>query len=425
MMIPKTLFCLLLLAVIAGTSCSKSTAPAKSVQAYSGAAVLYWNEVAYEAFGGTQYQHSLMASRINALVHLAMHDAVNGVEERYERYAFTGKDAEAHPVAAVASAAHAILLKETPGRKGYLDSALAQSLATVPAGEARDRGIVLGSAAAEAVLAKRAGDGSAGDPVNPVPPSNVPGVYQPVPPFDFAFALNWENVQPFALERKDQFRVAPHPALNSAAYAEAFREVKENGKRNSSTRTPDQLAYARYWYEFSEAGWNRVARVASEKEGLSLPEAARLFALVDMAMADAYIAGWDSKIHYNFWRPFTAIRQAGTDGNEATAADAAWESEMPTPPIHDYPSTHSALGNAAATVLSRLLGSNTGFTMSSPTAVPEGAVRSFPSFRQAADENADSRVQAGLHFRFSCVAGQSLGDKIGNWVVDHALQPVK
>ena len=128
-------------------------------------------------------------------------------------------------------------------------------------------------------------------------------------------------------------------------------------------------------------------------------ETARLFALVDMAMADAYIAGWDSKLHYNFWRPYTAIRNAGNDGNKLTTDDQQWQPEMPTPPIQDYPSTHSALGNAAASVLANELGDNTPFTMASPTAIPEGVTRSFSSLREASRENADSRVRAGIHFR--------------------------
>jgi hypothetical protein len=145
-----------------------------------------------------------------------------------------------------------------------------------------------------------------------------------------------------------------------------------------------------------------------------------------MAMADAYIAGWDSKFHYNLWRPYTAIRHADNDGNSGTIGDSEWEAEMPTPPVQDYPSTHSALGNAAATVIANLLEGSTSFTMISPTAAPanSNSSRSFNSVKQAADENADSRVQAGIHFRFACIAGQELGDKIGLWLVNNYLLPL-
>ena len=246
-----------------------------------------------------------------------------------------------------------------------------------------------------------------------------------MPPFNFLFAPQWEHLKLFGLERKDQFRSAAPPVLNSPIYTNGYNEVKQVGKLHSNVRTPDATAYAKFWYEFSEAGWNRVARIVAVSKKMNLYEAARLLALVDMALADAYTAGWDSKIHYNFWRPYTAIRAAANDNNDATEADAGWESSEPTPPVQDYPSTHSALGNAAAAVLIRLVGDQTSFTMSSPTANPAGGSRSFTSFSQAANENADSRVQAGIHFRFSCEAGQSMGNKVGNWIVDNYLKPLR
>lgn len=416
---------LALFSALSLTACSKDGDKDRPVSKQAATTVLQWNEIAYNAFGGTSYQHSLLASRINAMVQLSIHDALNGIEEKYRRYAFSGSDKKADPHAAAAAAAYNVLLVETPERKSFLDSTYAAALDAIQDGDAKTRGIALGKAAAQAVLAKRANDGSAADPVNPVPPSTEAGVYQPVPPFNFAFALHWKNVKPFALQSGNQFRSAPYPALGSAAYAEAFNEVKAVGKINSTVRTPEQTLYSKFWYEFSEAGWNRVARTVIENKKLNMLEAARLLALVDMALADAYIAGWDSKIHYNFWRPYTAIRAAATDGNDATGADATWEPAEPTPPIHDYPSTHSALGKAAATVMAELLGDATPFTMTSPTVVPAGTTRSFTSLSQAANENADSRVRAGIHFRFSCDAGKTLGEEIGKWTVRNHLQPIK
>ncbi len=420
----KLLFLLAVVIGLTALSCSKEDITGPDVPELPNDIILEWNETAYEAFGGTAYQHSLMAARINAMTQLAMHDAVNAVYPVYATYAFTGKDAEADAIAAAASAAHTVLVHEIPDKKPFLDSVLAQSLAPIATGDAKTRGITLGKAAGEAILAARANDGSAGNPVSPVEPSETPGVYQAVPPFDFIFAPNWIALKPFGLQRNDQFRSAPHPALDSEAYTAAFNEVKEIGRVNSTTRTADQNAYANFWYEFSEAGWNRVARTVAISKKLDLLETARLLALVDMALSDAYSAGWDSKFHYNFWRPYTAIRRAAGDGNDQTAPDAQWEPAMPTPPVQDYPSTHSALGNAAATVLAKVLGDNTAFTMASPTALPGQPERSFTSFSQAADENADSRVMAGIHFRFACEAGQTLGDKIGAWVVEQQLRPL-
>jgi hypothetical protein len=406
-------------------SCSKDDNKLGKAEKLDGKAILEWNEIAFRAFDGPNYLHSLMASRINAMMHIAMHDAVNAVQPKYETYAFNGKDAEADAIAAAVSAAYHVLVTEIPAKKPYLDSVLNVSLLAINDGEAKVRGIELGKQAALAIIANRANDGSAIEVVGAIKPSEIAGVYQAVSPFTFLFAPQWQNVKLFSLQAKDQFRSAPHPALTSHEYADALNEVKETGKLNSATRTPEQTSYAKFWFEFSEAGWNRVARTAAINKKLNLLEAARLFALVDMAIADAYTAGWDSKMHYNFWRPYTAIRNASIDSNPFTDQDELWEPSEPTPPVQDYPSTHSALGNAGAVVLAKLLGDNTPFTMTSFTAVPAGSTRTFNSFSQAAAENADSRVRAGIHFRFACDAGMELGKKIGEWTVENKLRLVE
>lgn len=386
--------------------------------------ILEWNEVAYTAFGGETYQNSLMASRINAMVHIAMHDAVNAIHPRYATYAFYGKDASADPIAAAASAAYEVLVHEIPDQKAFLDSALYQSLSAIVEGESKTKGMQLGKEAGLAIISNRADDGCDGDPISPVTGTKMPGVYQAVPPFEFVFAPFWTDVKPFGLQKNDQFRSEQPPSLNSVEYAKAFNEVKGTGMLGSALRTEEQSSIARFWYEFSEAGWNRVARTVAIDKNLDLHETARLFALVDMAMADAYIAGWDAKFYYNLWRPYTAIRFANQDGNPYTAEDLNWEPEMLTPPVQDYPSTHSALGNAAATVISNIVGDSTPFTMSSPTTTPAYGTRSFSGLKQAANENAESRVQAGIHFRFACEAGQEMGDKVGVYITDNYLKPL-
>jgi hypothetical protein len=420
----KFMFMLGVLTCLVQVSCSKEQQSRSYADNLPNDVIIEWNEVAYQAFGGEAYQHSLMASRINAMTHLAMHDALNAVYPIYSTYAFTGMDADANPIAAAASAAYAVLLHEIPDKRQFLDSALQQSLSTIADGDAKNRGTLLGTEAAKAVINTRLNDGSSGDPISPVPVSDKMGIYQAVPPFDFVFAPNWVNVKPFGIQRNDQFRSVPPPTIESDEYAEAFHEVKETGKLNSTKRSDDQTAYTNFWYEFSEAGWNRVARTVAINQKLGLYETARLLALVDIAMADAYIAGWDSKFYYNFWRPFTAIRKGAQDDNNNTIEDPLWEPEMPTPPVQDYPSTHSALGNAAATVLAGVLGDDASFTMSSPTSLSGYNSRTFAGFRQAADENADSRVRAGIHFRFACEAGQEMGDKIGQWVLVNQLKPI-
>lgn len=415
---------MVVLTCLNSAGCSKDQAPAPDKETFSNEVILEWNEVAYYAFGGETYQNSLMAARINAMMHIAMHDVLNAIYPTYTTYAFEDKDASSHPVAAAASAAYEILVHEIPDQKAFLDSALNQTLSTAKEGQSKTKGIKLGKEAGQAILNTRVNDGSVGDPISPVAVTNEPGVYQAVPPFDFVFAPFWVDLKPFGLLKKDQFRSVKHPALDSEQYTADFNEVKEKGRLGSVARTDDQSSSAKFWYEFSEAGWNRVARVIAKDKNLNLLETARLFALVDMAMADAYIAGWESKFYYNLWRPFTAIRLADQDGNDNTSKDLLWEPEMPTPPVQDYPSTHSALGNAAATVIGHIVGDKTVFTMSSPTAFPINSERTFSSLKAAANENADSRVQAGIHFRFACEAGQEMGDKIGYWIVDNYLKPL-
>jgi hypothetical protein len=393
---------------------------------YSNQIILDWNLVAFETMGGAATEHGLLAVRVYAMAHLAMHDALNAVAQRYQTYTFHQKNVEADPIAAVASAAYGVLVASNPDQKSMLDGQLAESLAKVPEGKSKAEGIELGKAAAAAILAHRQNDGAFQDPIGVIPPSNgQPGTYQAVPPFDFVFAPHWRTMQTFSLENPEQFRMAIHPALSSDRYTTDFNEVKIIGQKDSPERNGEQSLIAKFWYEYSELGWNRITRVAVAERKLDILATARLFALVNMALSDAYTAGWDANFHYNFWRPYTAIRSAETDGNPNTLADLQWEPAEPTPPVQDYPSTHSALGNAAAYVLASVLGDSTEFTFSSPTAVPANVSRSFQSFSQAANENAESRVLAGIHFRFSCEKGQELGNKIGKWTMENHLKPVK
>ncbi|RAW02355.1 vanadium-dependent haloperoxidase [Pseudochryseolinea flava] len=389
---------------------------------YSNESILQWNNVTLGTMHGPAY-NPMLASRIYAMVHVAIHDALNSIEPSFDTYALQVKDKKADPIAALSNAAYTVLVNSFPDRKNYLDSALAVSLADVKANDARARGLQLGKLAGEAILALREGDGAFQNPVAELNNPDDPGLYQLVPPVLYLAAPFWKDLRTFGLSSPHQFRVAAMPSLNSNAYVEAFDEVRQYGSKESVVRTEDQTAIAKFWYEFSEIGWNRVAATAVVDGKLDLLSTARVFALVNVAMADAYIAGWDSKFHHNFWRPYTAIRKASTDGNANTNEDAAWEPLMVTPPVHDYPSTHSTLGNAAAVVLNELIGEKVGFSMTSSSAEPAGSLRTFASFSHAAQENATSRVLAGIHFRFSCDSGLALGDKIGHWVLDTKLKP--
>lgn len=398
--------------------------PRKKVKNLSSEVVIAWNLIASEAMSGKDFQ-PFMAIRVQTMMHLAMHDALNAINPVYETYALKTKNRKADPEGAAAIAAYTVLISACPDKKEMLDGKLGQWLKKIKYMDDKEESIVIGQKAALKIMDIRKSDGAAdGEWIATLKGSTGPGIYQLVPPLNFIYAPHWKTMQTFSLSRYDQFRCPPPPALNSKQYADDFIEVKEFGGKLSNVRTPDQTSYAKYWYEFSEIGWNRIARIVAQDQKLDLYAAARLFALVNMALTDAYTAGWDSKFHYNFWRPYTAIHFADTDENPVTSIQSNWESLEVTPPVQDYPSTHSALGNAAAAVLAAVLGDHTTFTMTSPSADPVGPTRTFKSFSQAANENADSRVMAGLHFRFSCRAGQDLGNKVGQWTVQNHLKPI-
>jgi hypothetical protein len=403
-----------------------SEVEAASTHRPSNAVILAWSQIAYDAanvagyFGPLLFHHD----RGFTMMHIAQHDALNAIEPRYEQYAFRGRDAHADPVAACAQAAHDIMISVYPDQAATFDAQLATWLGSVASGTAKTRGIALGKASAAAILARRANDGI--DNFGTYTPGTGPGKYQFVPPFDFVLQPALPSVPPFALKSSSQFRVAtPPPALNSAQYTADFNEVKATGVLNGSNRTQDQNEYAAFWWELTDAGWNRMARITAAQEHLGLWRTARLFALNNMAMLDGYIAGWDSKQHYDFWRPFTAIRAAATDGNSRTTADPAWESYQTNPPVQSYPSTHSVLGEASSIVLIESFGTDhVSFDFNSFTALPGKEVRHYNSFTHAALENADSRVRAGIHFRTDTIQGLAMGAKVGAWVITHELRPL-
>lgn len=270
----------------------------------------------------------------------------------------------------------------------------------------------------------RSGDGfTTSDPFTPTPD---PGVWEPTPP---ALAPMLEpqfpHVTPFALRDLTQVRPAPPPALTSPTYTQHFDEVKRFGQDTSSARTADQTHLGHFWVEPSPVGWSRVGNIVSAGRGYDLHETARLQALLTMAMADGFIASWDQKRRFAFWRPVTAIRLADTDGNPSTTADTGWTPLRATPSAPDYPSGHSVLGGAAAEVLRGVTGSDQfRFCMTSTTAEPAGTQRCWETFTQAERENAESRVMMGFHFRFACDTGVEVGRQVGRFTISHALRPL-
>jgi hypothetical protein len=395
-----------------------------------------WNGIATTA-ARIQGPSPVPQTRTYAMVHAAVHDALNAIDRRYQPYAYAPLTQEllnASPDAAVATAAYDVLvhvlpLPLPPATKRFLDDAYDQSLSRIPFGAAKDDGIAIGKAAAAAIIALRSSDGFNPSEPPPYTPGSGPGVWIPTPPgFSPAAITWWGNVPPFCLRSGAQFRL-DRPEffdLSSKEYAANYNEVKEIGERDNSSRSPDQSDTAQFWYEASAQGWNRIARsVSADHPLLDLWENARLFGLVNFALADGYIAHFDTKYFYNFWRPVTAIQAGDTDGNDATVADTGWTSFLTTPNIPDYPSGHSTVGAAVAFVLAGFFGQDeVPFTTTSGAPFP-GITRSFASFSQAALENADSRVFAGIHFRTSCRDGVRLGERVGRFVLNHSLKPVQ
>jgi len=355
--------------------------------------------------------------RAYAMAHLAMFNAV--VE---------ATKSQASAEAAGAQAAHGVLVKVLPGGAADFDALLAKQLAAIPDGSAKVIGLQIGARAAAAELAARANDGAAASE-GPYQPGKKPGDYQFTPPFDgppfngYATFPNLSKVTPFVLKSSDQFRAAPPYTVEDPEYVFEYSEVRTFGSKTSSARSPDQTEMAQFWYEMSHFAWNRIARTLAAQQPDSLLEHARLFATLNAAMADALIAGFDSKYTHNFWRPITAIHEAARDNNNLTAPDPTWEPLMPTPPMPDYLSTHSAQGAAASVVLIWFFhGDEHTFTIASSMAavVPGLHPRTFHRISDAAVENAWSRVFAGIHFRLACVTGLTQGRSVGAWVVQHA-----
>ena len=361
-------------------------------------------------------------TRSMAILHAAVYDAVDAIAKTSAPY-LVQLEAPRHASepAAAAAAAHAVLVRLYPGQAAALDADLAVSLSQVPDGKAKDQGVRVGEQAAAAILTLRADDGSAPTPITFVPGSN-PGDYQLTPPrFVQPVFTHWPFVQPFALRSANQFRPPPPPAVTSPTYTDSFDEVKSLGAVASTTRTDDQTQIARFWGAPIQNYWNEIAQTAALAHGTTLVQNARLFALLDLTLADSVIAFYDAKYMYHFWRPITAIRAADNDGNPATAGDPNWTPLATTALDPSYPGAHAVVSAAGADVLSTFFGNDENFAVTSE--VLPGVERTFTSFSDAADEASLSRIYAGQHFRFDEVAGERLGTQIADYVTSNFLLP--
>ncbi|HVR18791.1 MAG TPA: vanadium-dependent haloperoxidase [Polyangiaceae bacterium] len=411
-----------------------------------------WNEVAI----GVNRRLALgtnKATRSLAITHLAIFDTVESVTRKYRPYA--GYVTSPGPVsleAAVATAAHDALLWLNPTDAAEIDYQLERSLGEIDDGDTKDNGIALGRRVAADIVFSRIADGSSDtetydltippDPdvnVNPVPGS---GLWRPTPRAPSggteaaglaALDPQWRSVATFGILTQNQFHAVAPPALTAAAYTAAYNEVKVLGAFNAPVTNPptnpptgrssEQTDTANFWRVNTEIPFNAIARTVASRGNRSIEENARLFALLNVALADARIAIWESKYSYGYWRPVTAIRLGERDGNPDTVGDPTWRPLLETPAHPSYVSGHSGTGSAAAAVLAKVFGDSTQFAVSSDTLV--GAVRSFTTFSAAASQNAESRLFGGIHWRSDNDRGLELGYALGNYVADHlfALNP--
>jgi hypothetical protein len=385
-------------------------------------AVTTWNVYATNALIGTAAQAPPVAAQHLAMVHGAVYDAVNAIDGGHEGYLlssrvgtpFDSKDA------AAAAAAYRVLTSVVPAQDALLRAQYDASLAGVPDGTQKTRGIAVGEAAAAAMIAARTADGRFGPYRNPV--GTTPGAWRPVLPAFVNDPNAWlKDVKPFMIESSSQFRSKGPNELTSKKYAREFAEAKSMGSATSTERTADQTHAARYWIENAAATWNRVARGLSDRYGLSIADNARLFAMVNMTAADAAISVWDDKAHWLFWRPITAIREADTDGNPATDKDAAWLPLIPTPPYPEHPSGHAGFSGSIVATFQDFFGTDDVAFSDTNLA---GLTRHWDSFSQAIDEIVDARIWSGIHFRTADEQGYRIGREVAAYREHHFFKPV-
>jgi hypothetical protein len=358
------------------------------------------------------------------MMHAAIYDAVDAIDGGHALYrvATPSVSPQASKEAAAATAAHDVISTLYPSFQSQFDAQLQQALSEIPASKNKDDGISIGKIVAVQIVALRVHDADDRTPA-PYVPSGEPGNYQLTPPnFAPAQFTQWAKIAPWALSSASQFRPGPPPALTSDDYTKVYDEVKSIGFIDSTTRTEEQTVIAKFWNGHIQNYWNEITQTAALSHQLNLVDSARLFALVNLSLADSVIAFYDAKYVYQFWRPVTAIREAADDGNRSTDPDPNWlPLNTKTAPDPSYPGAHSAISFAAAEVLRSFFGDQFDFSVTSEV-LPD-VVLNFHSFSTAAEEAGLSRIYAGQHFRSDHVAGRALGSNIGNLVFKSLLLP--
>jgi hypothetical protein len=359
------------------------------------------------------------AQRLVGLVHVAMFDAVNSIERRYQPYLV---QLTANPVtskeAAAAAAAATVLATIDPKIAGDMKAALASYLASIPDGQAKSDGVKLGEAVAIKVLEVRAKDGA--DAPDDYRPRTTPGVYVPTP---ITAGSMWPNVKPWAMTSPSQFRPVPPISLKSEEWAKDFNELKDYGGKVSAKRSAEQAETARFWLMVGPRAYHPFVRQLATAKQMNVAESARFMALVAVALNDALIAVFDAKYHYNFWRPITAIRNGDIDGNPATDRDATWQPIDNTPPHPEYPCAHCILSGCVAGVVSTALGAVDISELAMTSTTAPGVTHRWTSMASFTEEVANARIWAGFHYRFSTRVGTEMGLRIGEFAANSVMKP--
>jgi hypothetical protein len=393
-------------------------------------AVVDWNQITVDAV--TAGRPGPIGMVDIALVHIAVHDAVQAIEKRFEPYHFESDRASGRRSAAVAAAAHDVLVGMYPAQVATLDSIYYNYLADH--GLTGDPGLAVGQQAAMQILPLRRVN------PDPLPPPFVGGTavgqWQPTPSFlgsppmpaPFSpMAVPWmAKFDPFTLTSPARFRAEPPPALTSARYTRDYNEVKNLGSLTSTARSAEQTDLAYFYSGNIPAQWNSALRGVASRYLHRTGDCARLFALANMATADALISSWDSKVQYVFWRPVTAIVEAGHDGNAGTIADAAWQPLINTPNYPDYTSGANNVSGSMTRTLELFFDTDR-VTFDVTTTVPLAVrkTRTYRRFSDAADDMVEARMLLGIHFRFADVAARKQGRRVADWTFNHYLLPLR
>lgn len=396
--------------------------------------VIVWHQLlldTYRSMGGCPCP----LSRIGALMSVSIFDAVNSIDGSYEPYLVSIEASpNASKEAAVAQAAHDVLQSSFPSMQAEYDAQLVASLTAIPDGAEKSEGMAIGQSVASQIMAAREEDGW--NHYEPYVPTTGPGSWRPTwPDFLPPCSSHWGHCAPWGMTSGDQFRPPAPPALTSAEYTQNFNDVKELGKINSITRTSDEYTIAWFWANDRDGTYKPpghlvdITIVLSQQFGLSLVENARLFALVDLAMADAGIVAWDAKYltDTDFWRPIQGVREAANDGNPDTTPDPSW---VPlgtgTPPFPGYVSGHATFGAVHSAIMRNYFGTDdVTFTCTTddPKLQPGITTRTLHSFTEAALENGRSRVFLGVHWQIDSDLGYIAGTQLGNYIFDNYLRP--